>query len=315
MLANMTRIPEILGPDYDSPANLPESLAYYRKQRIVGGALKRAETTGDAATVELLNWELGILTLSLAPSENVSPFQGLPYEAYAQSYQLTDQTVAYARERAAETQDLILKIHYLMFVLLRSEPKGRAWFELQRELLTSYREYISGSLKNKENNPKHILASCIDLALKAATPLISRPGIIKKDEQPEWAQWFVSLAEQSLTFPREAQKEFLRHRWIADYLEHLTELPPATASQEVQAKATALLSDAAAFYEADPFADTHSYKVAEVESKLRKHWGEPGDKAHERKIRSMFNATLRRAGAFLKAGNGIVAAHLRHPLI
>ncbi|NOJ79831.1 DUF4209 domain-containing protein [Myxococcus xanthus] len=317
----MTRISEILGPDYDSPATLPESLAFYQKPRTVTKALRHAESTGDAATVELLNWELGILTISLAPSTDASPFQGRPYEAYAQAYHLTDSTTAYARERVTETQDLILKIHHLTFILLRSEPRGRAWIELQQELLATYRTYIDNSLsayrkhiddslKSQDKAPKRAaIGGYIDLALRGAAPLIARPGIIKKEAQAEWAQWLISLAEQSLTFPEDAEKSPYRHRWVADYLEHLAGLPLATTPQDARTRATALLGDATTFYESDPLADTGSYKVAEVECKLRKHWGEPGDKAHEDKIRRMVNATLRRAEFLRKQENWLVSAH------
>jgi len=192
----MTRISEILDSDYDSPATLPASLAFYHKPRAVTKALRHAESIGDAATVELLNWELGIQTISLAPAADVSPFQGCPYEAYAKSYHLTENTTTYARERATETQDLILKIHYLAFILFRSEPKGRAWFELQQELLAAYRTYIDDSLsayrkhiddslENQDNAPKRAAIGIhIDLALRGAAPLIARPGIIKKRPRP-----------------------------------------------------------------------------------------------------------------------------------
>ncbi|WP_157758911.1 DUF4209 domain-containing protein [Cystobacter fuscus] len=62
------------------------------------------------------------------------------------------------------------------------------------------------------------------------------------------------------------------------------------------------------FYEADPLADRGSIRVAEAEAKLRKHWGEKGDKVHERKVRRTFDAIVRRAEFFQKTGNGSITA-------
>jgi hypothetical protein len=305
----MTRTPEILGSEYDAPAKLPERLAHYEKRGIALAELERAEANGDSTTAELMYWELGLLDLLLSPPKDVSPYHRGTYEVYAEHYRLTDNTVAYARKRANETRDLILKLHYLTFVLLRSKPTGKAWIQLQQELLATHREYIRGCLQGSKSDPDRLLGLCVDEALTAVGPLMARPGVLRKDEQAGWAQWIVGLAEESLMFPLGENEEYLRHRWIADYLEHLTELSAPAVSLELQAKALGLISNAAVFYEANPLADRGSFRVAEAEAKLRKHWGEEGEKVHERKIRCMFAALLRRAEFFQQAGNGFITAN------
>jgi uncharacterized protein DUF4209 len=307
----MTRTAEILGSNYDAPAQLPERLEHYEPKRgFALAALKRTEAEGDAGAVEVLYWELGLLDLWLSSAKDVSPYRGCTYEAYAEQYRMTESTVAYGRERAKETRDVVLKLHYLSFVLLRSEPRGRTWIELQRELLMSYREYVSGCIQGSKSDPAHSMAVWLDGALSAAGPLMARPGVIRHEAYAEWAQWLLGLAEKSLTFPREEKKEYLRYRWLADYLEHLTELPASAASPALQVRALGLLGEAAAFYEADPLADRGSIRVAEAEAKLRRHWGEEGDKVHERKVRRTFAAIVRRAEFFQKTGNGFITAGL-----
>ncbi|WP_043429680.1 DUF4209 domain-containing protein [Cystobacter fuscus] len=305
----MTRTAEILGSDYDAPAQLPEQLEHYAPKRgIALAALKRAEAEGDAATVEVLHWELGLIDLWLSPAKGVSPYRGGTYEAYAKQYRISESTVAYGRERAKETRDVVLKLHYLSFVLLRSEPRGRTWIELQWELLTSCREYVSGCIQGSKSDPAHSMAVWIDSALSAAGPLMARPGVIRNEAYAEWSQWILGLAEESLTFPREEKKEYLRYRWLADYLEHLTDLPASAASPALQERSLGLLGEAAVFYESNPLEDVGSIRVAEAEAKLRRHWGEEGDKVHERKVRRTFAAIVRRAEFFEKTGKGFIAA-------
>ncbi|ATB42212.1 hypothetical protein CYFUS_007689 [Cystobacter fuscus] len=153
-------------------------------------------------------WELGLLDLWLSPAKDVSPYFGGTYQAYAEHYRISERTMAYGLERSKETRDIILKLHYLTFVLLRSEPRGKTWMELQRELLTSYREYVSGCLQGRKSAPAHTIGVWIEGALSAAGPLMARPGIIRNDAYAEWAQWIFGLAEESLTFPREEKKEY-----------------------------------------------------------------------------------------------------------
>jgi len=123
-----------------------------------------------------------------------------------------------------------------------------------------------------------------------------------------WAEWILNLAEDSRSFPAEgpvwaAQQ---RHRWVADYLVHLTALPPDAVPPPLRARALALLADAAAYYETTPLNDHFEHFVAEVEAKLRKHWGEEG--THERMIRRQLEVTLRRAEFHERTGEGLVTA-------
>lgn len=51
---------------------------------------------------------------------------GQPYEAFAKGLGITDATTSCAEERARETNDVVLRIQYLAFVLGRTSQSGRA---------------------------------------------------------------------------------------------------------------------------------------------------------------------------------------------
>jgi len=305
----VTRTPTILGPAYDAPAHLPADLRINGEKRALALAeLNRAEAAGDAEAARLMRWELGVIDLVPIGAEKVSPYRGATYEQYAEFYYLTAETVSYARERAHETKDILLKLQYLEFVLLRSEPKGRAWIDLQREILAADREYVDGCLAGLGNDRHGFAGIYIERALLRVGQLLSRPGLVPPGDLPGWAEWIVRLAEDSRGFPvdRADMVAQQRHRWVADFLRHLTVLPPDATPLPVRTRALTLLADAAAYYQATPLNDTFEHLVAEVEAELRKHWGETG--THERMIRKQFEATLRRAKFHESTGNGLVTA-------
>lgn len=306
----MTRTPEILGPEYDAPARFPDGTEYYTpKGDLAAEGLRRAEEAGDADIVELMQWELAILNVLLAPAEGVSPYHGTPYEQFAERYKLTPETEVYARERAAETQDLILRLHYLQYALLRMAPKGRAWIDVQRELLSGYREYVDGCAIAAADDVEGHAGLHIWRALVAVGPLLRRPGVVRDGEAAAWSEWLVELARRSLSFhtPDPNWREQQRHRWIADFVFQLSDLPPTASSPEVRELALALLAEASAYYDSTPLNDTFSQRVAVVEASLRKHWGEDG--THEVLTRRNFATLLRRAELHRSTGSGLLTAH------
>ncbi len=305
----MTRTPTILGPAYDAPAQLAADLRINGAKRAMARAeLDRAEAAGDADAARLMRWELGLIDLVPTAAEGVSPYRGGTYEQYAEFYGLTLETVPYARERARETRDILFKLQYLEFVLLRSEPTGRAWIDLQREILATYREYIDGC-RTGARNDRHCFAGIyIEHGLLRVGQLLSRPGLVPPGDLPAWAEWILALAEDSRAFPIEradmvAQQ---RHRWVADFLRYLTVLPPDDTSAAVRTRALTLLADGAAYYQSTPLNDNFEILVAQVEAELRKHWGETG--THEQMIRRHYEATVRRAQFHERTGNGLVTA-------
>jgi uncharacterized protein DUF4209 len=305
----VTRTPAILGPAYDAPAQLAADLRLNgAKRAMVRAELDRADAAGDAEAARLMRWELGLIDLVPTAAEGFSPYRGGTYEQYAEFYHLTPETVPYARERARETRDILFKLQYLEFVLLRSEPTGRAWIDLQREILATYREYIDGC-RTGAGNDRHCFAGIyVEHALLRVGQLLSRPGLVPPSDLPAWAEWILALAEDSRTFPVERADMIAqqRHRWVADFLRYLTVLPPDATAPAFRTRVLALLADAAAYYQSTPLNDNFEHLVAEVEAELRKYWGEKG--THEQMIRRQYEATVRRARFHESTGNGLVTA-------
>jgi hypothetical protein len=306
----MTLTPGLLGPPYDAPAKLPASLYYYEAKRsIVLGALQRFEAAADPVSVRLAYWELGLHDLIITPADGNSPYGGAPYEAYAAHYRLTADTVAYAEERAKETGDIVLELHYLEFVFLRSEQRGKEWIRRQQQLLTVYRRYIDRCRTDAANDPEAFAGVFIDRALTRVSTLLSRQGVLKPNEQKEWTEWLVNLADSSRSFPVRdpIEREFMRHRWVAPYLAHLAVIPADAVSEALRLRTLTLVADALAFYQTRHIADDFVRKTAEIDAILRKHWGQQG--THERKVRTHFDALVLRADLHASRGEGILAAH------
>ncbi len=305
----MTRIPSLLGNDYDSPASLPDGTDVYKPKRDIALAeLRRAEAAGEADIVELMHWELGLIDLVLAPGDGVSPYGGGDYKPYAEFHHLTPETAAYARERAFETRDVILKLQYLEYALLQMEPQGRPWIDLQREILGTYREYADGCRASASSDGEGFAGLHVERALVAVGRLLRRPGVLRAGEAAAWAEWLLTLAEDSRGFPagegNEAEQQ--RHRWVADYLGHLADLPASSVDSILRDRALVLLDEAATYHRATPLNDQFEHHVAEVDANLRKYWGEKG--THERLIRRKFDATVRRAEFHRQTGNGLITS-------
>ena len=307
----MTRIPALLGAPYDDAADLPSSLDSRAKRLRARHELEIAEAAGDGDIAELMWWEMGLLDLVLAPQGSTSPYGGGEYDSYAAHYRITPETVEHARERAAETRDVIMRLHYLGFVLLRSEPRGRGWIDLQREFLASWRMYADGCRANARDDAQGRLVGVdIERALQGMDQLLPRAGVVRGQEAEDWAAWIIGMAEDSRSFPASPEEsEWMRHRWVADFLGRLVLLPPESSSDGVRARALAMLEEAGRFFEAEPLFEHFERRVVEREADLRKHWGE--ENTHRTMTRRSFDAILRRAQFHAGTGDGgqSLAAH------
>jgi hypothetical protein len=306
----MTITPGIAGPEYDSPALLSDSLFHYQaKREIALETLKRAESDGNADAARAMFWELRLIDLNVATDGDASPYGNGPYEKFAEFYHMNEVTVAYAYDRAAETNDVVLRIHYLAFVLLRSEPRGKEWIELQRRLAIDIREFVDGCQVGARNDPDGFAGVSIAESMPLLRRLLERPGVIRGTEANDWAAWILALADASRHFPEfdERRREFQRHRWVAEYLSLLVSVPPGAADPNVRTQALQLLDDAAAYDASEPLNDVFERAVAETDASLRKHWGESG--THEMKVRRTVAALRRRADFHRETGNGTLTAH------
>jgi len=308
----MTLTPSLLGTDYDAPAELPVGTDHYSAKRSRAlRELERAEQAGEQKVEEVMWWELALIDLTLAPEEGTSPYGGRGYDAYAAHYRLRPETAEYARERATETADIILRLHYLDYVLLNTEPKGRAWIDLQRQILVVWREYVDGCRAGAgADREGFVVGVYIDRALIGMERLFPRPGVLRGQEAADWAEWLVQLAEDSRDFPSNPEESaWMRHRWVADFLGRLAFLPEDSTGAALRARALDMLDQAAAYYASVPLNDHFEQRVAEREAQLRKHWGETD--THERMTRRTFDAIVRRAefhGA-TRPGGALLTSH------
>src|SRR5690606_19778101 len=103
---------------------------------------EEARATGDNCLAQELAWERAIIDLNAPPEEHYSLFRGSEFEPYADFYGLTDETLEYARDRARETSNLLLRVHHLEYALARGPNTGEEWFTTRRQLVESYRELI-----------------------------------------------------------------------------------------------------------------------------------------------------------------------------
>ncbi len=283
--------------------------AYLEKFPVVQAAIKRMQNATDAEALDLLWWEMGLLRFSPAPRDDGNLYCGQTYEQFAASFGMTDATASYALDRAAETSNIVLRLHYLSFVLDRMPATGKAWVERQREVLALWRQYADYCRAAAPTDTECNAAMCIEDALDAAAPMMSRAGVLRADEPADWASWLLQLATEVRTFPgcKEEREEFWQHRWVAPFLRHLKFLSADSANTMIRAQAFSLLDDAGKYYASEPLSDTFSYLVAEVRYELRLHWGDTN--AHPDKIRDQFATIVRRANLHKATGNGMLTQH------
>ena len=308
---DMSLSPAFLGREYDAAAELPQSFSLYSAKRDLALAgLQRAEEAGDDAHAQVCWWEMGLCDLVIAPFDSTTPWRGGSFDDFAAHYRLTDDTLAYVRERIGETEDIILKIHYLTYLNLRLPRKGREWIERQRQLLRLYRAYIDGC-RAAAGSANDFRGLYIDRALAACQPMLAQRGVLgssQSGEPAEWARYTVDLAEESQNFPGvdDEDRAHMRYRWIFDYLPLLKALPAETADAQLRDRALALLDAAWAFYSARPLSDDFARKVARVDAELREHWGEADTKRI--RVEREYRTLLDRARFHEQTGSGLLAA-------
>lgn len=147
----MTRTHDALGTSIDTDSTISTNLEEERKAVLRREA--EARDVEESALVQELAWERAIMDLNVPAQKHYSLFCGSEFEAYAEFYGLDGNTVAYARERARETSNLLLRVHHLEYVLARGPQTGKEWFATQRQLAEAYRELIDTSRPVASSRP------------------------------------------------------------------------------------------------------------------------------------------------------------------
>lgn len=301
----MTRTHDAVGAIIDqAAASVATNLAAERKE-----VLQRedhARAAGEVALAQQLAWERGIIDLIVPEEKHYSLFHGAEFSAYAEYYGLTDETLEYARERARETSNLLLRVHHLEYALERGPQNGREWFVTQQQLADEYRELIDTAANRITGQAGRLDAVYLSRWMARWASLITVRGLLRKEEQNECAHWVTGIATtlRSVQWEREDGIE-LQHRWPYEILEHLAAIPADAIAEADRATALDLLQQAYDHYCADPLADTFVSRIAEVDAALRKHFGETD--THMRMVRRQYEALLRSATFHREHGSGLIA--------
>lgn len=301
----MTKTHDVLKDDIDRPTTATN----LRSERSV--VLRRedeAREGGEEDLVTQLAWERAIMDLNAPPSEEAALFRSSAYEAYAEFYGLTEDTVSYAQERAAETANLLLCAHHLEYLHARGPRSGREWHLLRRRLAETYRCLIDEAISRITGEPGDFEALYASRWMARSASLVSARGILRGDEPGEWSDWItgVAVALRTIDWKRDDGIE-MHHRWPFEIVEHLVAIPADFISQANRTQALDLLGQARDHYSADPLADTFVARIAEVEASLRRHFGEQD--SHRRMVRTQYEALLRAAAFHREHGNGLIAQH------
>lgn len=308
--SGMTRAGILLGADYDAPAQMPADAAhYFAKRQTVQTAIERLKPAGESSDLDLVWWEMALLRFSPIPPESGTQYEGVAYEQFAANFGLTPATADYAVERAAETDDIVLRLHYLAFALDRMPQTGALWIERQRAIMQAWRQYVDECRAVAQGDSEGNVGLFIERALTALGAMTARAGVLRGNEASELAAWLLQLATDVRAFPgsRPELSDFWRQRWVAPYLRFLPRLPPAAADNAVRTQAFTLLDEAASYYAREPLNDHFSQLVSEVRYELRTHWGDQN--AHRAKIREQFDTVHRRALFHKGTGNGMLTQH------
>ena len=241
-----------------------------------------------------------------APAEaHYSLFGGSEFEVYAEHYGLTDEALAYAHERVAETENLLLRAHHLEYALARGPQTGQEWFRTQRHLADTYRQLIDSLISQISGEPG-VEGVYVSRWTTRLASLVSARGILRDDEQTEWAHWITGVATKLRTIDWKRDDGIsMEHRWPYEILEHLVAIPAESIDEDDRAEALDLLQGAFDHYSSEPLADTFVSRVAEVDAAVRKHFGETD--THVRMVRRRFEALMRTATFHREHGSGLIA--------
>jgi hypothetical protein len=258
--------------------------------------------------VEALSWERGIIDLNAPAEGHYSLFRNAEYEKYAEFYKFSPGTLIYARDRAAETSNPLLRVHHLEFVLARGPQRGRESINTQRELAKAYRTLVDHTTAMLTGQPDDHSALYISRWVERIAALIGTRGVSRGGEPAEWAEWILEVAEKVRAVDWQVDSDIeMLHRWPYEILEHLVAVPPEAVSEKVRARTLILVSEAFEHYSSQPLADHFTSRLAEVEASLRKQFGEKN--THETMIRRQYDAAIQAAHFHREHGSGLVAQH------
>ena len=303
----MTRTHEALGSDIDVCPD--EQVTHLEGPRST--VLRREQSAiqqDEYDLVEALSWERGIMDLNAPAEGHYSLFRNGEYEKYAEFYRFSPNTLEYARDRAAETSNPLLRVHHLEFVLARGPQRGREWINTQRELATAYRTLVDHTTARVSGQPEDHGALYVSRWVERIEALIGMRGVLRGGEPAEWAEWMADVAEKIRAVDWQLVDGMeMQHRWPYEILEHLVAVSPEAVSEDVRGRALMLVSEAFEHYSCQPLADHVASRVAEVEASLRKHFGEKN--THETMIRRQYEAALQTAHFHREHGSGLIAQH------
>lgn len=269
---------------------------------------QEAQKEGEEEASVVLAWERGIIDLNVPETPHYSLFRGAAYEQYAEFYGFTDETLEYARRRATETTNPLLRVHHLEYVLARGPQTGREWFNVQRQLAEAYRTLVDHTLALITGRPGDHGALYIARWVGRIAGLINRKGILRAEEPADWAEWIIGVGEALYAIDWELDDGIqMQHRWPYEILEHLAAIPADAIAPGLRERALRLVGDAFEHYSQEPLADTFVSRTAEVEAALRKHFGEQD--THRTMVRRQYEALLRAARFHREHGSGLVAQH------
>lgn len=117
-----------------------------------------------------------------------------------------------------------------------------------------------------------LVASLSWLAVASA-----RPGVLDDTQLTELLEWVVRIPERVRQFPigPVGDRAYMRHKHTATLLSALAGFPAKRTPSRVRERATALLAEAAAYFQSELLAQQDEIRAAEIEGALRSHWRQP----------------------------------------
>lgn len=302
----MTRIHEELAAEIDNNPAEHLHIPYESNVRHAMVAREnRAKEDDDEELAGQLAWERGIMDLAIIAPNLETFYRGDP-QRYTEFYRLTEATRSYALERAEETGHPTLRLHHLEYALRTMAQTGREWIELCRRTAGAYREWVDQAIARIQPGDSGTVVCSVDDAMSRLTMLVAPRGVLTDDDQCEWARWIVALAKQLREIEWSESNYNRPHRWPFEILKYLTAIPAQNVGGSEREIALQLVSEAMAFFSAQPLADTLATKAAEVDYELRRHFGEQD--AHRTYVRRGFEALRQKAEFFAEQGNRLGAA-------
>jgi Domain of unknown function (DUF4209) len=207
-----------------------------------------------------------------------------------------------------ETSNPVLRAHHLAYARATIPQSGREWVELTRRLAEALREHAELVLESLRPRADGADAVPIIDGLPLLVHLITLPGIYTHMELTAWIEWIVEVARRLRRQDWSSNDYNRPHRWPFEVLSHLVAFPAKVISQQNRDTALGLVSEAFAFFSAEPLASNLTESVAKVEHELRHHFGESG--THRTMIRRKAEALKQQGQFFANHGHGLGAASM-----